>query len=146
MLPKARPARKSRQRLIFRPMKLHADSPSTYHVVTAHGPGYVAVDGRRHERSLLLLPDRIDAAWGPENFARLGAEHFAPLAQLDCDVLLLGTGVRQRFPAPALMRALIEAGRGVEAMDTAAACRTYNILVAEGRKVAAALVVEQAPA
>ena len=61
---------------------------------------------------------------------------------LPCDVTLLGTGARQRFPAPALLRPLIEAGRGVEVMDTHAACRTYNVLVAEGRTVVAALIIE----
>ncbi|MDD5248385.1 MAG: Mth938-like domain-containing protein [Rhodocyclaceae bacterium] len=124
-------------------MKLYADSRSSFHVVTAHGPGYVAVDGQRLERSLLLQPDRIDAAWGPDAFAELTAAHLAPLATLGCDVLLLGTGPRQRFPAPAILRPLIEARVGVEVMDTPAACRTYNILVAEGRQVAAALIVER---
>lgn len=127
-------------------MKLHADSSSAAHVVTAHGPGFVAIDGRRLERSLLLLPDRIDADWGPDDIAALAAEHLAPLAQLGCDVLLLGTGSRQRFPAAAILRPLIEARIGVEIMDTPAACRTYNILVAESRKVAAALIVERAAA
>ena len=128
-------------------MKLYAlassSSRSQFHVITAHGAGFIAVDGRRLARSLLLLPDRIDEAWGPDGFADLTAEHLAPLASLGCDVLLLGTGSRQRFPAAALLRPLIEAKIGVEAMDTPAACRTYNILVAEGRKVAAALIVEK---
>jgi uncharacterized protein len=124
-------------------MKLHSDSRSKFHVVTAHGAGFVAVDGRKLDRSLLLMPDRIDAAWGPDSFAALTAEHLAPLAQLGCDVVLLGTGSRQHFPSAALLRPLIEARIGLEAMDTPAACRTYNILVAEGRKVAAALIVER---
>ena len=124
-------------------MKLYADSSSNYHVVTAHGPGFIAVDGRRLEKSLLLLPDRVDTDWGPDDIAALTAEHLAPLAQLGCDVLLLGTGSRQRFPTAAILRPLIEARIGVEIMDTPAACRTYNILVAEGRKVAAALIVER---
>jgi len=143
MLPKPRPARKSRRRLNSSPMKLHADSRSGHHVITAHGAGFVAVNGQRHERSLLVLPDRIDPAWGPDDFAALTVEHLAPLAQLGCDVVLLGTGERQRFPAPALLRPLIEARVGAEVMDTPAACRTYNILMAEGRRVAAALLIER---
>lgn len=102
----------------------------------------MAVGGRVLRRSLLLLPDRVDANWGPETFAALEPGHLAPLVELACDVLLLGTGTRQRFPAPATLRPLIEAGRGIEVMDTPAACRTYNILVAEGRSVAAALIIE----
>jgi uncharacterized protein len=123
-------------------LKLHADSPSTLHVVTAYSAGQVAVNGRTLARSLLLMPDRLDESWGPDTFAALAEVHLEPLAVLPCDVLLIGTGARQRFPSPALLRPLIEAGRGFEVMDTPAACRTYNILVAEGRVVAAALIVE----
>lgn len=112
--------------------------------MTAYGPGQVSIDGRPYARSLLLLPDRIDTGWGPDAFAALSAEHLAALLSLSCDVILLGTGMRQRFPARALLRPLLEAGRGIEVMDTPAACRTYNILVAEGRHPAAALIVEAA--
>lgn len=123
-------------------LKLHADSRNVQHAVTACGPDHVAVGGRVLCRSLLLLPDRVDTHWGPETFAALEPGHLAPLLELACDVLLLGTGTRQHFPAPATLRPLIEAGRGIEVMDTPAACRTYNILVAEGRSVAAALIIE----
>lgn len=127
-------------------MKLHADPRSTRFSVTAYGDAHVAVNGRVLARSLLLLPDRIDETWGPDAFAALAHSHLEALVALPCDVLLLGTGRRQRFPPPALLRPLIEAGRSVEIMDTGAACRTYNILVAEGRAVAAALIVEAPPA
>lgn len=123
-------------------MKLHADPRNTQHVITAYGVGQVAVNGRILVRSLLLMPDRLDESWGPAAYAALAPAHLEQLAGLPCDVLLIGTGVRQRFPAAALLRPLIEAGRGFEIMDTPAACRTYNILVAEGRAVAAALIVE----
>jgi len=124
-------------------MKLYTDPRSPAHNITAHGPGWVAVDGRRYERSLLVAGAHVDAAWGPDDFAALSAAHLAPLATLGCDVVLLGTGQRQHFPAPVVLRPLIEARIGVEVMDTAAACRTYAILAAEGRKVAAALIVER---
>lgn len=123
-------------------MKLHADRSSGKHVITGHGPGWIAIDGKRHERSLLLLPDRLDTTWGPAEPAALAEAHFAALATLAGNVVILGTGARQRFPAASLLRPLIEAGIGFEVMDTGAACRTYNILVAEGRAVAAALIVE----
>lgn len=103
------------------------------------------MDGRPLHRSLLLLPDRIDDTWGPDDHTALTPEHMASLLDVACDVLLLGTGRRQHFPAMALLRPLYEAGRPVEVMDTPAACRTYNILVAEGRRVAAALIVESRP-
>ncbi len=125
-------------------MKLTADPSPTFHVVTSLGSGYVAVDAQRHERSLLLQADSLDTDWGPEDYAGLASEHLAPLAGLGCDVVLLGTGNQQRFPGAAILRPLTDARIGVEIMDTPAACRTYNILVAEGRKVAAALIVERA--
>lgn len=125
-------------------MKLHADPRSANLSVTAYGDDHVAINGRILRRSLLLLPDRIDETWGPAGFADLAPDHLEALSRISCDVLLLGTGLRQRFPPPAMLRPLIEAGRGVEIMDTQAACRTYNILMAEGRLVAAALIVETA--
>lgn len=126
-------------------VKLHAAPHSAYLAVTAYGDDHVAVNGRVLTRSLLLLPDRIDEAWGPPAYATLDQTHLTPLATLQCDVLLLGTGRQQRFPPPALLRPLIEAGRAIEVMNTQAACRTYNILVAEGRVVAAALIIEPNP-
>ena len=123
-------------------MKLHADVPGKQYLITAHGPGWVAINGRRFGHSLLVSPQRLDPDWGPAPGQILAAEHLAALAELAGHVLLLGTGERQRFPPPPLLRPLVAAGLGLEVMDTAAACRTYNILVAEGRTVAAALVVE----
>jgi len=123
-------------------MKLHSDTHSGHFAVTAYDKGYVQVGSRKLTRSLLLLPKSLDPAWGPESGQELSSEHLAPLAALAVDVLLLGTGSRQRFPRPELLRPLIESGRSIEVMDTGAACRTYNILVAEGRTVAAALIVE----
>lgn len=125
-------------------MKLHPDKSGPQHVVTAYEAGSVAVNGRVLTRSLLLLPDHLDERWGPDAYAALTTEHLVQLTAFPCDVVLLGTGIRQRFPATALLRPLIEAGRGFEIMDTAAACRTYNILVAEGRQVLAALIIEKA--
>lgn len=123
-------------------LKLHATPLRNSLVVTAYGDDYVAINGRKLQRSLLLLPDRIDEDWGPTRFAALAQAHLAPLAALGCDVLLLGTGLKQHFPLASLLRPLIEAGRSIEIMDTQAACRTYNILLAEGRRVAAALILE----
>lgn len=122
-------------------MKLHADPRNTFLAVTAYGDDHVAVNGKQYRRSLLLQPGCIDAKWGPDTPDALADEHMATLAGLPCDVLLLGTGPRQIFPSPALLRPLVEAGRSIEVMDTPAACRTYNILAAEGRTVAAALII-----
>lgn len=123
-------------------MKLHLQSPTQQHLVSAYGSGFVAINGERLERSLIVTPESLTRDWPVANFDALSEAHFAALSQIDCEILLLGTGKRLRFPSPALMRSVYEARIGLEVMDTYAACRTYNILMGEGRKVAAALLVE----
>lgn len=126
-------------------MKLHSDNSFGLNTVTGHGPGYLAVNRKNYQASLILSPQSIEADWPVSSVEALRAEHLLPLAGRSCDVLLLGTGLRQCFPPPAVLRPLIEAsgGRmGIEVMDTAAACRTYNILTAEGRNPLLAAIVE----
>ena len=122
-------------------MKLHASAPTRLHSFTAYGDGYVMVNGVRHTASLLVLPERIEP-WPVAGFAALAEEHFARIAALAPEVVLLGTGDRLRFPHPRLTAALARAKIGLEVMDLQAACRTYNILMAEERKVLAALLFE----
>jgi uncharacterized protein len=109
---------------------------------TGYGDGYVMVNGRRVERSVVVLPERILSDWPATRFDELAAEHFSMLAGFGLEIVLLGTGKRLRFPSPEVLRPLIRTGLGVEVMDIQAACRTYNILVSEARKVAAALLFE----
>jgi uncharacterized protein len=122
-------------------MKLHASAPSGVHVVTAYGDDYVVVNGVRHQDSIIVLPERV-VAWGRRSFDALTQEDFGFLGTLQAEIVLLGTGARQRFPHPRLTAALSQARIGLEVMDLQAACRTYNILVAEERKVAAALLFQ----
>lgn len=122
-------------------MKLHLDNPSSRNLVTGYGPGYVAINHREYRSSLILLPGRIES-WSPGGFEALVESDFEAILALAPEILLLGTGLRQRFPKPALLRPLIEAGIGHEIMDLPAACRTFNILMAEGRNVAAALLID----
>jgi uncharacterized protein len=122
-------------------MKFHLQAPAT-NVVTASGPGWVRVGQTEHRGNLVLLPDAVIEGWAPAGFAALTESDFASLLAHAPELVLLGTGARQRFPHPQLLRALSAAHVGVESMDTRAACRTFNILVAEGRRVAAALVLE----
>ena len=123
-------------------MKLHLDNPSSRNLVTGYGPGYVAINHRQYAASLVLLPDRIVEPWGAGGFEALAEGDFEAIRALAPEIFLLGTGERQRFPSPALLRPLIEARIGYEVMDLAAACRTFNILMAEGRRIAAALLIE----
>jgi len=122
-------------------LKLHLSRTAGTNAFTAYGDGYVAVNGTRYERSLLVLPDRVVTDWGPQAFDALAPEHLAVLVSFAPEVVLLGTGERLRFPRGEVVRALVEARVGLEVMDVQAACRTYNILAAEGRRVAAALVL-----
>jgi len=120
-------------------VKLHASVPSGVNTITGYGEGYVMVNGERKDSSVVVLPDRVEQ-WAAKEFSSLTADDFAFLENLGAEIVLLGTGPRQRFPHPRLTSALARAGIGLEVMDLQAACRTYNILVAEERKVAAALL------
>jgi uncharacterized protein len=122
-------------------VKLHASGASGVNTITGYGEGYVMVNGQRRDSSVVVLPDRTEN-WPVARFDDLTAEHFVYLKELNAEIVLLGTGRRQRFPHPRLTAALSQAGVGLEVMDVQAACRTYNILVAEERKVAAALLFE----
>ena len=120
-------------------MKLHSSVPSGVNTITGYGEGYVKVRDERIEQNSIVTPDQI-VPWSVEGFDQLAEADFAIFAAMDLEILLIGTGPKQRFPHPKLTRALTEKRVGIEAMDVQAACRTYNILVAEGRRVAAALL------
>ena len=122
-------------------MKLHLNQAGGRNAFTGYGEGYVLVNGVRHELNLLVVPDSPVAAWAVQDPWAMSAEQVSHLAGLDAEVLLIGTGPRLRFPPPKLLQPLFQAGIGVEIMDTPAACRTYNILMGEGRKVVAALIL-----
>ena len=111
-------------------------------VFTGHGAGYVRLGVVEYRENLIVTTDKIATGWASAGFEALTAEDFAAVAALEPEVVILGTGTTLRFPHPRLTRALTDARIGLEVMDTPAACRTFNILVAEGRKVAAAILVE----
>ena len=120
-------------------MKFHVTSHAGHNAFSAYGEGFVRVGEQRYERNLIVTPDRI-LDWHAASFDALAEADFAPMLDLGVDILLLGTGMRQRFPHPRLTHALAARRIGLEAMDLQAACRTFNILVAEERRVAAALL------
>ena len=120
-------------------MKLQPTPPSALNTITGYGEGYVMVNGERHSGSLLVTPEQV-LPWTAASFDALEEAHFEGLLELKAEIVLLGTGPRQRFPHPRLTRALAARRVGLEAMDLHAACRTYNFLMAEDRRVAAALL------
>jgi uncharacterized protein len=129
-------------------MKLHSSNTEKYQTVTGYDQSGVEINATRFDYSVLVMPETPPRAWDVTRFADLTAEHFEQIAADRPDVVVLGTGERQRFVHPRLIASLTALRVGVESMDSHAACRTYNILMGEGRKVTLALIIEggKAPA
>ena len=123
-------------------MKLHISNTAGLNVFTAYGDDFVAVNQEKHEKNLILLPESIILEWSTATISTLTDADMQKLLELGTEIILLGTGKRLRFPPGPLLRPFAPAGIGLEVMDLKAACRTYNILAAEGRKVAAALLFD----
>ncbi|HUO82109.1 MAG TPA: Mth938-like domain-containing protein [Gammaproteobacteria bacterium] len=122
-------------------MKFTLESDRSVNLVRAYAPGRIKVGGREYASSVILTPERIIPDWTPAVIADLTAAHLDEVLAVEPDIVLLGTGARLRFPAPELLAGVLGRGIGIECMDTRAACRTYNVLVHEGRRVAAALLI-----
>ncbi len=122
-------------------MKLNLANLGDTKLFTGYADDHVMVNRERYDSNIVVMANEIRSDWDAANFDTLNETHFEYFLALQPDVLLLGTGKQQHFPHPRLYRALTNAGIGVECMDTAAACRTYNILVAEDRKVIAAILL-----
>ena len=124
-------------------MKLHLSNTAGINLFTAYGEGFVAVNHEKHAKNVIVMPEAMIPDWTNADPASLSANDMQVLLQLGVPIVLLGTGNRLRFPAAECLRPFMPAGIGLEVMDVQAACRTYNILAAEGRKVAAALVFDR---
>jgi uncharacterized protein len=124
-------------------MKIELDDNLSYHRIRGYAPGQVTVDEHCYTASLIVSPGQIIAEWPPEHFSELRAEHFELIAALKPEIVLLGTGQELCFPPAIIVSPLIQRGIGYEIMDTGGACRTYNILAAEGRRVVVALLMIQ---
>jgi uncharacterized protein len=123
-------------------MKLHSTQTKHYQTVTAYDDDGVEFNAIRYNSSLLVLPEVEPTTWPVTSFDALTVDHFAQIDATQPDVVIVGTGKRQRFAHPKLTAILTDRRIGVECMDNQAACRTYNILMAEGRKVALALIFD----
>jgi uncharacterized protein len=122
-------------------MKIHLETGMGQNLIRAYAPGRITINEVVYATSLIVTPNQVVAEWPPATFADLLVGHFEMIVPLQPEVVILGTGARLQFPAPALTRSLVEAGIGLEVMDTGAACRTYNFLMSDGRRVAAALLM-----
>lgn len=125
-------------------MKFQPDRPEGVNSISRHDAGGIWVQAQQYAGSVLVPWRGTVQAWPVSRFEGLAAEHFDGLLALEPELVIFGSGARLRFVSPALMRGLIERRIGVETMDTAAACRTYNVLAHEGRSVVAALLIEPA--
>ena len=122
-------------------MKFQPDR-STTQTISGYGPGWIGIDADRITQSVIVGANGLRQDWPCSRFDDLTPEHFAQLALLDAELIILGSGARNRFPPPAWLAPLMARRLGLETMDTPAACRTYNILASEGRNVVAALILE----
>jgi uncharacterized protein len=125
-------------------LKLHFQASSAfYNTFTGYGEGYVEINQKRYEESLVVMPEGVLELWPVDRLAALEVRHFARVLELGPEIVIFGSGSRLRFVNPALTAPLIDSGVGIETMDTHAACRTYNVLMSEGRRVACALLIER---
>ena len=122
-------------------MKIHLEAGEGTNIIRSYAPGAITINQRIFTANLLVMPDRIIENWAPQGLAGLGEEDFRQIADLAPELVLLGTGGKLIFPKPVCTAPLVVAQIGLEVMGTAAACRTYNILMSEGRRVLAALLM-----
>ena len=124
-------------------MKLEADNFDVQ-TVQSYGSDWVSVQGEKITCSVILSSQGQREDWRCSRFEDLNETHFAQLANFDAELIIFGSGKRIRFPHPSWLQALMAKRVGLETMDTGAACRTYNILAGEGRRVVVALLLETA--
>ena len=109
--------------------------------INGYASGRITINDWVIETSTILTPNRVLTEWPPERFEDLEPAHMEAIIELTPEIVLLGTGQRQCFPSRNIMLSVLERGIGLEVMNTPSACRTYNILMAEGRRVVAALII-----
>lgn len=122
-------------------MKLHLTTSEKDYLITGFGAGFIEVNLQRYMQNLVVMPQALILDWEATHFTSLSETHFKPLIAFKPEVVLLGTGDKHQFLHPKVFKGLTEVGIPLECMTSAAACRTYNILMSEGRNVAAALLI-----
>jgi len=123
-------------------MKLHLTDFSDLNAFTGYGPGYVEVNRMQYTCNLIVLPDQIIQNWQVSDIDQLTIQHLEDLLSMQPEIILIGTGATFKFPGKSLLKNIASRAISLEVMDTQATCRTYNILSTEGRRVAAAMLVE----
>ena len=126
-------------------MQLHLESGRNQNHISSYGTGYFVVNDTRIKSGIILARDHFERDWGVTSCAELGPEHFALALETKPELIVLGTGARHVFPNASTLAPLYEARIGIEIMGTGAACRTYNVLLSEGRNVLGMLMLIAAP-
>jgi uncharacterized protein len=124
-------------------VKLHSDPQSSQNTITGYGIGFLEVNQTPYSHALIVQPEGEVLAWPVKESQDLSEDHFAMISALLPELVIVGTGKKQVFLNPKILQPLIKAKIGFEMMDSQAACRTYNILMGEGRKVLAAILLEK---
>lgn len=124
-------------------MKLHSDPQSSQNTITGYGIGFLEVNQTPYSHALIVQPEGEVLSWPVEEIQDLSEDHFSMISALLPELVIVGTGKKQVFLNPKILQPLIKAKIGFEMMDSQAACRTYNILMGEGRKVLAAILLEK---
>jgi uncharacterized protein len=122
-------------------MKLNLTTAENNYLITAYSESYIEVNKQRHAGSLILMPQELILDWDVKSFSDLIEKHLSEIAEFNTEVVLLGTGEKHQFLHPKIYQSLTVKGIPIECMTTAAACRTYNILMSEDRNVLAALIL-----
>lgn len=123
-------------------MKLHLNNDTNILLIRGYQAGRITIGDNTYSNSLILSPTRLIDDWPPLTLSDLTEKDFERMIDLEPEVVLLGTGQRLKFPERRITLPLIQRSIGIEVMNTAAACRTYNILANEGRNVVASLIIE----
>jgi uncharacterized protein len=123
-------------------VKLHSDPQSSLNTITGYGIGYIEVNSKVYPHALIVQPEGEISPWPVSAFADLSSDNLASLCVFKPELIIIGTGKKQQFLKPELIKPLIQAKIGFEMMDSQAACRTYNILMKEGRQVLAAIILD----
>jgi uncharacterized protein len=124
-------------------MQLDQDTTPGSHTIRSYASGQIVVDEEIIQTSVIVTPAQIQENWPPESVNDLTLQHIQMILDLEPEIVLLGTGSRQQFLSQELIIPFMQMNIGLEIMDTQGACRTYNVLMSEGREVAAALFMIQ---
>lgn len=122
-------------------MELNLDTGAGRYQIRAYAKDFIQVNEQKIRHSLIVMPDQLIDPWPPHSMADLTSEHLQMIIDRRPSIVLLGSGENLIFPDPVLLNVFYQQKIGIEVMNNGAACRTYSVLMSEGRKVAAALLI-----